>query len=150
MNVEGTAGADAPWEVARRFVRAIARGEHTLIWELLAPEARERAIRVAVGNGLDRVRAQRLRDGMSDPEELDDFLRHLLGGLRRDLRSVEVDRLVVGQHPQRHEDGSVAVDLHSPSAIPGTGDWPAGVLYLREQAPGCWLVARLEPVIAGP
>lgn len=144
------AGNDDAGAIAQRFVDAVARGEHTTIWELLDPEARERAIAVAVGRGLDRVRAQRLRDGVSDPVELEDFLRQVLHGLRRDLRSVEVDRLTIVDPPQQLDDGMVAVALLSPSTLPGIDGWPAGRLLLTAAVDGGWSIVRLEPVVAGP
>ena len=133
---------------ADRFVRAIAGGEHTAVWEMLSGAGRSTAIEVALSNGLDRVRAARFADGVADPVELDEFLHALVGGLRRDLRSVEIDRLTTGDVVAL-EDGRVAVELASPSSLPGTTAWPAGRVVLSEDGSG-WRVDRLEPVIAGP
>lgn len=146
----GTRDADPAVAIAARFIDAVRQGEHTTIWELLAPSARERAIGLGLARGLDRVRAQRLRDGLSDPVELDDFLRQVLHGLRRDLRSVEIDRLEVRGPPIVLDDGNVSVGLISPSSLPGTDGWHAGRLVLVRLDSGRWSVARLEPVVAGP
>ena len=143
----GAPVADGPLAVSQRFVDAIAAGEHTVVWDLMSEVARITAIEVALANGLDRVRATRFRDDVADPVELDEFLRALVAGLRRDLRSVEIDRLTTSG-VERLDDDRVAVALASPSTIPGVAAWPAGRVVLSDR--GRWLVDRLEPVIAGP
>lgn len=138
-------------EAASRFLRAVVWGEHTRLWPMLSPKGRAAAISVAVANGMDRVAAGRIRDGLADPAEFDDFLRQLLVGLRRDMRSVDLENVTLAGAPSPGpEDGSVTVELATPSTLPGTEAWPAGRLVLSCGPEGDWGVDRLEPRLAGP
>lgn len=139
-----------PVQVARRFLQAISWGEHTVVWRLLSDSGRSIAISVGLANGLDRTVAGRISDERAGTVELDEFLQQLIGGLRHDLRSVELDELRTAARAEVGGDGTLSIDLLSPSSIPGTGDWSAGRIVLRELPPGSWRVDRLEPVIAGP
>ena len=145
--VTGTAGDAA--ERARAFIHAIVWAEHTTLWDLLSDHGRAAALSVAMRNGLDRVAAGRIRDDLADPVERERFLQQLVGGLRRDLRSVEITELALGEC-HAVEDGSVAVELLSPSQLPGIDAWPAGRLVLSCDADRGWVVDRLEPRLAGP
>ena len=136
-------------ERAGAFIQAIVWAEHTTLWDLLSDEGRAAALSVAVHNGLDRVVAGRIRDDLADPVERERFLQQLVGGLRRDLRSVELTELTLGESSTA-SGGSVAVELLSPSQLPGTGAWPAGRLILSCDAVRGWVVDRLEPRLAGP
>ena len=134
---------------ARAFVHAIVWAEHTTLWDLLSDDGRAAALSVAIRNGLDRVVAGRIRDGVADPVEQERFLHQLVGGLRRDLRSVELTELTVGLWiPQ--DGGTVGVELLTPSQLPGTDAWPAGRLVLSREPGRGWVVDRLEPRLAGP
>ena len=148
---EALSSSAGPIEAADRFLRAVVWGEHTRLWVLLSPEGRAAALSVAVANGMDRVVAGRIRDGLADPVAFDDFLRQLLVGLRRDMRSVDLENVtLVGEPRPGPEDGSVIVELATPSALPGTEAWPAGRLVLSLGPDGDWGVDRLEPRLAGP
>ena len=138
---------------ADAFVTAIVWGEHTTIWELLSPAGRTTALSVAVANGLDRVAASRIADDVADPGEREDFLRQLVDGLRRDLRSVDIARVAASGETPTTSSGSpdeLAVQLVTPSTIPGTDDWPAGRLLMSRDPDRGWRVDRLEPRLAGP
>ena len=149
MGAPMSEGPDAAVPAATAFIHAIVWGEHTTLWDLLSDEGRAAAVSVAVRNGLDRVVAGRILDGLADPVERDRFLQELVAGLRRDLRSVELTELSVGERaPAR--DGAVAVDLRTPSQLPGTDWWPAGRLVLSRDPHRGWVVDRLEPRLAGP
>ncbi|MGI9597275.1 MAG: hypothetical protein ACR2QK_14020 [Acidimicrobiales bacterium] len=149
--------SDDPWGRAEAFVTAIVWGEHTTIWRLLSPAGRTAALSVAVGNGLDRVVAARIDGEVADPTEFEDFLRQLVGGLRRDLRSVEAAKVTTAAATADDGDGDggatvdeAIVELATPSDIPGTGDWPAGRVHLSRDDERGWLIDRLEPRLAGP
>lgn len=145
------AALNSPAEAADRFLRAVVWGEHTRLWALLSPEGRTAALSVAMANGMDRVVAGRIRDGLADPVEFDDFLRQLLVGLRRDMRSVDLENVTLADEPRPGaEDGSVIVELATPSALPGTEAWLAGRLVLSPGSEGDWSVDRLEPRLARP
>ncbi len=143
----GTAGGAA--ESARAFIHAIVWAEHTTLWDLLSDQGRAAALSVAMRNGLDRVVAGRIRDDLADPVERERFLQQLVVGLRRDLRSVELTELTLGEC-RAADDGSAAVELLSPSQLPGIEAWPAGRLILSCDADRGWVVDRLEPRLAGP
>ena len=136
-------------ECAAAFIRAVIWAEHTVLWELLSEIGRETALSVAVRNGFDRVAAARIRDDLADPAEREHLLRQLVEGLRRDLRSVELTELAVGECSPAcgHV---VEAELLTPSSLPGTDAWPAGRLILSRDAQRGWLVDRLEPRLAGP
>lgn len=136
-------------ERAGAFIHAIVWAEHTTLWELLSDDGRTAALSVAMRNGLDRVVAGRIRDDLADPVERERFLHQLVGGLRRDLRSVELTELALGECSTA-SDGSVAVELLTPSQLPGTDAWPAGRIVLSCDADRGWVVDRLEPRLAGP
>ena len=140
----------APVPCARAFLHAIVWGEHTAVWDLLSEAGRTTVLSVAVGQGLDRVVARRMRDGLADPADRDDFLRRLLEGLRRDLRSVELGKLTVDPVATPAEAGRVVVEMQVPSEIPGTGPWPAGWIVLGRDTAGGWGVDRLEPRLVTP
>lgn len=145
----GAAVTSAAAERARAFIHAIVWAEHTTLWELLSEEGRGAALSVAVRNGLDRVVAGRIHDDLADPVERERFLQQLVGGLRRDLRSVELTELTVGECSRR-ADCTVAAELETPSRLPGTDAWPAGRLILSQDTDRGWLIDRLEPRLAGP
>ena len=136
-------------ERAGAFIHAIVWAEHTTLWELLSDDGRTAALSVAMRNGLDRVVAGRIHDDLADPVERERFLQQLVGGLRRDLRSVELTELTLGECSTA-SDGSVAVELLTPSQLPGTDFWPAGRLVLSCDTDRGWVVDRLEPRLAGP
>ena len=144
--------SDASHGVAERagaFIHAVVWAEHTTLWELLSDQGRAAALSVAMRNGLDRVVAGRIRDDLADPVERERFLQQLVVGLRRDLRSVELTELTLGEC-HTSSDGSTAIELLSPSQLPGTGAWPAGRLVLSQDPERGWLIDRLEPRLAGP
>ena len=148
----GAAMSDASHGAAERagaFIHAIVWAEHTTLWDLLSDQGRAAALSVAMRNGMDRVVAGRIRDDLADPVERERFLQQLVGGLRRDLRSVEITELALGEC-RAVEDGSVAVELLSPSQLPGIDAWPAGRLILGCDTERGWVVDRLEPRLAGP
>jgi len=136
-------------EAAEAFIHAIQWSEHTTIWTLLSDAGRTTALSVAVDNGLDRVTAARIRDNVSDPRQLEDFFTRLLGGLRRDLRSVDIDQLEPGVLTCHPSNNSIDVELTNPSLLPGTDHWAAGHLVLTANEAGEWCVERLVPRIAG-
>lgn len=144
-----TGRLDAARARAIEFIHAIIWAEHTVLWDLLSDTARETALSVAVRNGLDRVAASRIRDGLADPVERDHLLRQLVEGLRRDLRSVELTELAVGECGLADGD-IVSAELLTPSSLPGTDAWPAGRLILSHDSQRGWLVDILEPRLAGP
>ena len=80
-----------PVDVARRFVDAVAWGEHTTVWELLSSHARLAVLDVAERRGLDPRRAARLREGTAADDERDEFLADLVHGLQSELVGFDFD-----------------------------------------------------------
>lgn len=142
--------APGPSDVATRFIEAIRWGEHTVVWNLLSDIGKSHALSVALANGMDRVAASRIQADTAEHDERDDFLRQLLHGLVRDLRSVDIDELSADASATQLEDGSMAVELRCPSSLPGHEFWPAGRLLLSADGDRSWCIDRLEPIIAGP
>ena len=136
-----------PVECAQAFVEAILWGSHTTVWELLSDVGRDTVLTIAASRGLDRVTANRIRDGQSAPADRDLFLRELTQGLRRDLRSVDLARVTPNAETRARDDGTMVVDLMTPSELPGTEDWPAGEVVVGLDSEGRWRVHRLEPRI---
>ncbi|MFT4866158.1 MAG: hypothetical protein ACI8RE_002355 [Ilumatobacter sp.] len=141
---------EGPTVRANAFVHAVRWAEHTSVWSLLSEAGRTTALSVGISNGLDRVTAARIRDQVSDPVELEVFLTRLLGGIRRDLRSVDIDQLEVGDVAFAANKSSATVGLTNPSTIPGTTHWSAGELEMSVGVDGEWFVDRLVPRVAGP
>lgn len=150
-------------ECALSFVRAVTWDKRVRIWELLSDRGREAVLNVAVRSGLDRVTAQRIGQSSADPADVETFFERLAAGLQRDFSSVAIEEVVVEGDAEPREDGSVAVSLAVPSALPGTTYWSAGrvILSRRDEAargsPGIsgtaadrWAVDRVEPIIVGP
>lgn len=128
---------------ARSFVDAVAWGEHTSVWDLLAPSARVAVLEVANRRGMDTLLAARLREGTADFDERDDFLADLLHGLRAELAGADIDalRFVPGGAGTTVQ-GSVLVHLVA-DVPPELGDAvPVGRIELVI-ADGRWCVVRL-------
>ncbi len=123
------------FEVVRAFVDAIVWGEHVRVWELFSPEAREHVLRAASRRGLDAVAAQRARQETWSGGEADAFLTSLVHGLRIDLSGVDLDRILISEHPVRLDDGSLRFDLENPSHLPptltGGANWAAGAVVVE-------------------
>ena len=149
MGAPMTEHLDAARRRAAEFIHAIVWAEHTTLWDLLSDDGRATALSVAVRNGLDRVVAGRIRDDLANPVERERFLQQLVVGLRRDLRSVELTALTIGES-SRTDDGAVTVELQTPSQLPGIQAWPAGQLVLSRDPDRGWLIDRLDPRLAGP
>lgn len=139
------AGPGDPVVVARRFLNAVAWGEHSTIWTLLGREGRTAVLRVATGRGMDEALAARLRDGIASPGDEDVFLTDLVNGLRADLAGTDLDALEVEAEPGPQEDGRARVLLIAPVAASlGVPGLPVGSVELTVDE-GTWVVQRLVP-----
>jgi len=78
-------------QVAAEFVHAVAWGEHTRVWDLLASDARAAVLDLATRRGMDPLLAARLRESTAAVSERDTFLADLLHGIRADLKGVDLD-----------------------------------------------------------
>jgi hypothetical protein len=139
------------FDVVRSFVDAIVWGEHLRVWQLFSPEAREHVLRAASRKGLDAVAAERARQETWGRGEADAFLTSLLHGLRVDLSGVDLERILISEHPVLMVDGSLRFDLENPtnlpSALTGGANWAAGavVVDLIAGATPAWRVKLLVP-----
>ncbi len=136
-----------PRQTVRRFLDAVLWAEHVTVWELLTPDAREVALRVAARRGLDAVAAERARQGTWTDTERDALLGALVRGLSVDLSGADLDEVDIGPVVAQ-TDGRVIVELAATAPLAdvitaGRG-WPICRVVL---APGStnrpWLVDRI-------
>ncbi|MBA2280416.1 MAG: hypothetical protein M3527_01375 [Actinomycetota bacterium] len=132
-------------EIARRFVGAIAWGEHRTVWELLSGEGRSAVLRVATRRGMDESLSARLRDAQATRTEEETFLTDLLNGLRADLAGTDLDALEFDVEPGPAEPDRERITLIAPvAAAIGVPGLPVGTIELAQCDDG-WLVDRLLP-----
>ncbi len=128
---------------AQAFVDAVAWGEHTTVWALLAPDARLAVLEVATRRGMDPLLAARLRDGTATQAELDQFRGDLVNGFRADLLTVDVDTLDYDLVEGAMEPGTARVVLVVPVPDPILGaGLPTASLELSQEGED-WRVDRL-------
>ncbi len=137
-------GSDEPVVTARAFVGAVAWGEHTTVWDLLAPDARIAVLELATRRGMDPLLAARLREGTAGADERDRFLADLLHGLQAELVGVEVEELryVSGDRGTTVQ-GSVLVHLVADVPVELGDAVPVGRIELVVRG-GRWSVVRLD------
>ena len=142
--------ADAPDEVARTFVHAIAWGEHHTVWNMLTAEAQRVVMGIATSRGMPEPLAARLRDGTASAAELDQFRGDLINGFRADLLGNDVDSFEYEVDDIGMEPGAVRVVLMVPVPDPRLGSGlPAASLDLRQEGEdNAWHVERLVPRLA--
>lgn len=132
-------------DTARRFVDAVAWGEHRTVWDLLGSEGRTTVLRIAVNRGMSEALSARLRDGTTAQGEEHEFLTDLVNGLRADLAGTDLDSLIFDVEPGPVEPGRLHVMLSSPvHANLGVAGLPVGTIELVETDDG-WRVERLLP-----
>lgn len=138
-------------EVARRFLEAIVWGRHLTVWELLSPDGKDVVLEAGARRGLDAVQAARIRQGTSEPDELDAFLTGLLHGLRVDFSSVELERVAPLHDVTELAAGRCQVTLECPASF-GPEGWAAGSMVISEQrstdGAATWLVDRVNPLVS--
>ncbi len=143
----GTGLPQAPEEVAKAFVDAVAWGEHHRVWELLSSEGQTMVLRLGATRGLDQALAARLRDGTAATAEREEFLTDLVNGLRADLAGNDLDTLEAELDADTPSSGAgtARVLLVSPPPaalqLPGL---PFASVELTEEASG-WRIDRLIP-----
>ncbi|MGH9124171.1 MAG: hypothetical protein ACRDZ8_05510 [Acidimicrobiales bacterium] len=138
---------EAPIEVARAFVDAVAWGEHLEVWKLFSEEARHLVLRVAATRGMDDRLAGRLRDGTATVPERDAFLGDLVNGLRTDLRGCDLDTLIYEVDPDAEgsDPNRTSVMLLTSTINPQLGP-PLPVASMELVREGSrWCVERLQP-----
>jgi hypothetical protein len=143
-----TENGDAPTtpdETARTFVDAVIWGEHNLVWELLALEARTTVLKVAVSRGMDEQLAARLRDGTASGPEREEFLADLVNGLRNDLAGNDLDNLEYELDTSPNEPGRARVVVQAPLNPLLGGYLPAASVDLADES-GQRKVERLLPL----
>ncbi|MBW3611854.1 MAG: hypothetical protein KY438_10060 [Actinobacteria bacterium] len=138
----------SPEQVAKSFVDAVAWGEHHAVWELLSTEGRTLVLRLGATRGMDQALAARLRDGTAATAEREEFLTHLVNGLRADLAGNDLDAAeaeVDAAGVEAATPGTARVLLVSPLpevlALPGL---PFASVELTQEASG-WRIDRLIP-----
>ena len=137
---------DPAVDTARRFVDAVAWGEHLVVWELLAPQGRETVLKVALARGMTEELADQLRQGTASEAQRDEFLADLVNGLRADLSGPDLDdldyELDSAPLPPGHARVKILARMHE---ILG-GTLPAATAHLtRADDSAEWRVERLVP-----
>lgn len=135
-------GPSTPEACAAAFVHAVVWGEHSTLWNLLSPAGRDRVLAAGARGGLDPVKAERIRQGTSPRDEMDEFLTGLVQGLRVDLSSADLGEIEIGPVATTTVRGA-EVHLVVPSAFHDE-PWVAGVVEASAHGDR-WLVDRLEP-----
>jgi hypothetical protein len=132
-------------EAARRFVEAVAWGEHRTVWDLLSPDGRAVVLRVATNRGMDAALGARLREGQATRGEEETFLTDLVNGLRADLAGTDLDTLEIEAGPGPAEPDREWVLLVAPVAAElGVPGLPVGTLEMVHLS-NTWRVERLSP-----
>lgn len=139
-----TGSTTEPVETTRRFVEAVAWGDHQAVWELLGAEGRETVLNVAVSHGMDEETAARLRDGTASAGERGAFLMDLVYGLRNDLTGNDLDTLDYELESEPPEPGHARVQLSAPMPDALGGGLPVGSAELSHDGER-WRVERLVP-----
>ena len=134
-----------PADTARAFVDAVIWGEHNLVWELLALDARTTVLKVAVSRGMDEQLAARLRDGAASGAEREEFLADLVNGLRNDLAGNDLDNLEYELDTAPNQPGKARVVIQAPLNPLLGGHLPAASVELSDEA-GSWKINRLLPL----
>lgn len=131
--------------VARRFIDAIAWGEHHTVWDLLSTGGRETVLRIAMTRGMDADLAARLGVGQAAAGERDEFLKDLVNGLRADLVGTDLDSLLYdedsGSAAQR---ATVVMSAPLVAALGAGRGLPVGSVELVRDGGG-WRVERMRP-----
>lgn len=133
-------------EVSREFFAAVSDGDGRRLWELLSEDARAYVLNIAIEGGMDFDRGSRLRQGTASEEEWDEYLTALVGGIQRDLRGVDLERLTF--ELRREPEVPSVIRVHYLVEV-GSGDGsghriPAGSLRMVREG-GAWRVLRLVP-----
>lgn len=137
-----TFAEDTPEYAARRFVEALAWGEHRVVWKMFSSEGRRRIVEIGTAAGLDRVMAERIASDIADETEMDEFLSSLMHGLRADFENLSSDRLIVEPTDLKTET-SALVDVSTPGFTPAHR-WPIGQFQMvRHQTD--WFVESFKP-----
>jgi hypothetical protein len=132
--------------VVTKFLDAIVWGEHSTVWMLLSTAGRDHVLDAGSRRGLDAVQAERLRQGTSAGDELDQFLTGLLQGLRVDFAAVQLEEVEPVMPVEVSDDGRVAINLECPATF-GDRGWAAGSVVLAYEG-GSWLVDRVNPLVS--
>jgi hypothetical protein len=138
-----------PTETVRTFVGAVAWGEHSTVWELLALEGRTTILKIASKRGMDDGLVERLRQGTASDGERQEFLSDLVNGLRADLVGNDLDVLEFEDDPAPAEPGRARVIVNAPLHATLGGSLPVATVDLAVED-GKWRIERLVPRVSGP
>lgn len=134
-------------EVAERFFDTIRDDDPRGLWALFSEDAQAYVLNLAVERGMDFDLSSAIRQGTAPDEDLDAYLEGLAEGIRRDLKGVDLDKLVFETKPHPDSPGHIRV-VYLLQVEMAIGDVrptiPAGSLDMV-QNDGEWRVQRLIP-----
>lgn len=134
---------------AESFLAAIKKGDHRGVWAMFSDIAQAFVLNRAVDRGMDFDLMSGIRDGTAPEEDVDRYLEELLEGLRRDLRGVDIDRLVYEATPEAESTTRQVRVVYLLEMDMAIGDQrpsiPAGSVIVAPQDDGSWRVDRLVP-----
>ncbi len=145
--MSATVPPQAPEEVAKAFVDAVAWGEHHTVWELLSSEGQTMVLRLGATRGMDQALAARLRDGTAVTAEREEFLTDLVNGLRADLAGNDLDTLEAeldADTPSAGAGTARVLLVSPPPAVLQLPGLPFASVEMTEEASG-WRIDRLIP-----
>lgn len=132
---------------AERFLNAIFEADTDLIWDLFSAAAREHVVARGMRRGLSADLGRALLEGTAEDMERAEFMGDLLGGLQRDLETVDLSRVHVepiGESFDASQETVVFYERFIVAVGPPLEPLPVGSIELV-RVDGKWMVDRLVP-----
>lgn len=136
-----------PVEVAASFLQAIFEGDPGVLWASFSVEARSFVVARGVRRGMPFELGQALLDGSADILDEVEFLADLLGGIEKDLATVDLGRILVSHVTEVIAEHKVRIRFSEKFVVevgPPLEPLPVGSLELVEESE-TWKIDRLVP-----
>lgn len=132
---------------AEAFLKAVYEGDPGAIWSSFSTEARNFVVARGVRRGMPYDLGQALLDNSADILDEVEFLADLLGGIEKDLETIDLGRISVSTNAEFISDHKVRVRFSEEFVIevgPPLEALPVGSLELVEEGQN-WKIDRLIP-----